>query len=160
MTGERSEVRRCGRPTKAGTPCKAQLYGFDVVCKLHATPHDRELAEAYRRGREEGYEQGSELSSRSMKGQVEWLERRVRELEALLDEAKRYYELGGDQVVEVDGYAYRWRGEPALEVGDRVLLPENWLSRMKSGSGSFQGTVTKLGATFRGDLARIVGRAQ
>ncbi|MER6576168.1 hypothetical protein [Nonomuraea sp. NPDC001023] len=44
------------------------------------------------------------------------------------------YEINGDQVVEVGEYAYRWHGRPALKVGERVLLPENWVShRRQSG---------------------------
>jgi len=72
---------------------------------------------------------------------------------------QRVYEIGGDQVVEVGKYAYRWRGNPPLEVGERVLLPENWLSRVKDGAGTYQGVVTRLGATYRGELSFIVGRA-
>jgi len=44
-------------------------------------------------------------------------------------------------------------------VGERVLLPENWLSRVKDGAGTYQGVVTRLGATYRGELSFIVGRA-
>jgi len=80
-------------------------------------------------------------------------------VEHQLDNAQRYYEIGGDQVVEVDGYAYRWRGNGVLKVGDQVLLPPNWLSRVKDGLGPFRGVVTKLGATYRGELSFIVGRA-
>lgn len=44
-------------------------------------------------------------------------------------------------------------------MGDRVLLPENWLSRMKDGSGPTEGVVTRLGTTYRGELSFIVGLA-
>ena len=46
-----------------------------------------------------------------------------------------HYEFEGDQVVGVGRYAYRSRGEPPLKVGERVLLPENWVSRVKDGPG-------------------------
>jgi hypothetical protein len=57
-------------------------------------------------------------------------------------------------------YAYRWRGDSPLAVGERVLLPENWLSRFKDGPGPQQGVVTRLGATYRGELAFIVRRVE
>lgn len=69
------------------------------------------------------------------------------------------YELEGDQVVSVGRYAYRWRGSPPLAVGDRVLLPENWLSRKKDGPGNWIGVITELGTTYPGALAFVVDRA-
>ncbi|MER6512072.1 MULTISPECIES: hypothetical protein [unclassified Nonomuraea] len=92
--------------------------------------------------------------------EIERLQRRVAELEQHLDDAQRYYEINGDQVVEVGKYAYRWRGQPPLTVGERVLLPENWVSQMTEGRGTFVGEVTRLGATYRGHLSTIVSRAR
>ena len=69
------------------------------------------------------------------------------------------YEVGGDQVVSVGRYAYRWRGVPPLEVGERVLLPENWLSRKKDGPGDWVGVVSALGTAYTGTLAFVVDRA-
>ncbi|MDX3854092.1 hypothetical protein PV679_26265 [Streptomyces sp. AK02-01A] len=69
------------------------------------------------------------------------------------------YEVEGHQVVDVSGYAYRWRGSKPLEVGDSVLLPENYVSRMKHGPGPAVGVVTKLGTTYHGPLTDIVRRA-
>ncbi|WP_283136207.1 hypothetical protein [Rhizohabitans arisaemae] len=156
MSDQVSDIRTCGRPTKSGKPCRVRLYGFDVACGVHATEHDRELAQAYGRGHNEGLRLGKEKWSGEQR--IEWLEQRVKELEALLDEASRVYEVDGDQVVEVGKYAYRWRGSMPLEVGDRVLLPENWLSRMKDGPGAYQDVVTKLGSTYRGEMSRILSR--
>jgi hypothetical protein len=68
------------------------------------------------------------------------------------------FQVDGDQVVSVGRYAYRWQGQPALVVGDRVLLPENWLSRKKDGPGNWVGVVTELGTTYSGDLAYVVDR--
>jgi hypothetical protein len=81
------------------------------------------------------------------------------EQEQRLDDAARFYEVGGDQVVEVGRYSYRWRGTTPLQVGERVLLPENWRSRMKDGPGPQVGVVTALGSTYRGELSVLVGRA-
>ncbi|WP_233290136.1 hypothetical protein [Kitasatospora sp. MBT66] len=44
-------------------------------------------------------------------------------------------------------------------MGDRVLLPENYVSRMKNGPGPVIGVVTALGTTYRGTISFIVGRA-
>ncbi|MFC8826598.1 hypothetical protein ACFT9I_14795 [Streptomyces sp. NPDC057137] len=73
--------------------------------------------------------------------------------------AQRAYEVNGCQAVEVGGYGFRRRGNDPLEVGDRVLLPENYVSRLKNGPGPTVGVVNKLGTTYRGPLSDIVGRA-
>ena len=109
------EERTCGRPTRAGTPCRVKLSGVETVCGMHAT--------------ETAGHGGAPV-----------------------------FQVEGDQVVSVGRYAYRWRGQPALAVGDRVLLPENWLSRKKDGPGDWVGVVTELGTTYAGDLAFVVGR--
>ncbi|MCH0573132.1 hypothetical protein I3F60_28465 [Streptomyces sp. MUM 136J] len=117
------------------------------------------MAEAHRRGWSEGYKSGSESSANYSRSRIERLEQRVKELEEQLDDARRVYEIGGHQVVDIGGYAYRWRGSTPLEVGDRVLLPENYVSRMKNGPGPTLGVVSKLGTTYRGALSDIVSRA-
>lgn len=62
----------------------------------------------------------------------------------------------GEQLVVVDGrLTYRWAGEP-LKVGDRVLLPGNWLSEVKYGRGPFPGTVTALGSSYQGELSSVL----
>lgn len=116
------------------------------------------MEEAHQRGWHEGYKQGCESGTSSAKLKIEWLERQVKELEQRLDNATRIHEVDGDQIVEVGGYAYRWRGDEPLQVGDRVLLPENYVSRMKEGRGPFQGVVTGLGTTYRGNLSTIISR--
>lgn len=71
----------------------------------------------------------------------------------------RRFDVDGDQAVTADGYGYRWRGPGTLDVGDRVLLPENHVSVLRHGSGPFPGTVTELGITYTGTFSRIVSRA-
>jgi len=109
------EERTCGRPTRAGTPCRVKLSESEEACGMHApTP----------------------------------------------GHGSRVYEMDGDQVVSVGRYAYRWRGGRPLAVGDRVLLPENWLSRKKDGPGHWVGVITELGTTYTGTLAHVVDRAR
>ncbi|MFC7592200.1 hypothetical protein ACFQYP_57100 [Nonomuraea antimicrobica] len=131
-----------------------------MACGIHITDHERALSEAYRRGWREGHSGGYDSGRSMARQEIERLQRRVTELEQHLDNAQRYYEINGDQVVEVGKYAYRWRGHPPLKVGERVLLPENWVSQMAEGRGTFVGEVTRLGATYRGHLSAIVGRAK
>ncbi len=118
------------------------------------------MAAAYQRGWSEGFHSGSKSGASGAQLKIEWLERRVTDLEQKLDDSERYYEFGGDQVVEVGRYAYRWRGSPPLTVGERVVLPSNWVSQLKAGPGAFEGVVTKLGATYRGELSFILRRAE
>ena len=62
----------------------------------------------------------------------------------------------GKQLVVIDqSLTYSWRGEP-LAVGDRVLLPENYVSAMKFGHGPFSGTVTSLDSTYAGRISEII----
>ncbi|WP_433261141.1 hypothetical protein ACQPZF_26020 [Actinosynnema sp. CS-041913] len=157
------EIRRCGRPTKSGKPCQTQLHGSVVSCRSHAADGDDELARWYGIGLEEGMRRGQQMaewSAEYRKDRVEQLESKVAELTKKLEDALRYYDFDGDQVVEIDGrYAYRWGGSPPLEVGDRVVLPPNWFTTTVRGKGPFEGTVTGLGTTYRGELARVVRRA-
>jgi hypothetical protein len=59
--------------------------------------------------------------------------------------------------VQVGKYAYFWEGDEPLAPGDRVLLPENWLSPMLYGHrGPFEDTVTAIGSDYDGPLSRII----
>ncbi|GHC83929.1 hypothetical protein GCM10007079_25440 [Nocardiopsis terrae] len=153
-----NQVRTCGRPTRSGHPCRVRVNGSDIACGIHSTERDRAVADAHRSGYREGFESGVRSSKESSKLRIERLERQVEELRQRLDEETRIHEVGGDQVVGVGGYAYRWRGETPLEVGDRVLLPENYVSRMKHGPGPLEATVTVLGTTYQGPLAFVLRR--
>ncbi|MFJ8000834.1 hypothetical protein ACIQ7D_27510 [Streptomyces sp. NPDC096310] len=118
------------------------------------------MAEAHRRGWSEGHKSGSESSASFSKSRIERLEQRIIEPEEQLDSTRRVHEVNGCQLVEVGGYGYRWRGSDPLEVGDRVLLPENYVSRLKNGPGPTVGLGNKLGTTtYQGSLSDIVGRA-
>lgn len=149
----------CGRVTRSGNPCKNRISGSDVACGTHATEQDKAVAAAHRRGWNEGYKCGSESGASFTASRIGRLEQRVKELEEQLDGAQRVYEVAGHQVVDVGRYAYRWCGSEPLEVGDRVLLPENYVSRLHNGPGPTVGVVSKLGTTYRGPLSDILSRA-
>lgn len=55
------------------------------------------------------------------------------------------------QLVTIGKYAYAWKGDEPLKVGDRVLLPSNWLR-----TTPFEGVVTALGSTWNGEHATIL----
>lgn len=58
------------------------------------------------------------------------------------------------QVVTVNHrWAYRWEKAPALEVGERVRLPESWVQ-----PGTWVGTVTALGSDYTGPMRAVLAR--
>jgi hypothetical protein len=64
-------------------------------------------------------------------------------------------------IVQVDGrWAYMWEGPERPAVGDRVLLPANWLSEIKRGPGPFEGVVTEVNyrTDYDGPLSTIIRR--
>jgi hypothetical protein len=151
--------RPCGRPTKSGNPCRAQFSGPGFACNLHTTDHEKALVGAYQQGLQAGRAQERQWRQRAEAAQVEHLERQIRTLREELDAKNRRFEVEGNQAVTVDGYGYRWRGPGTLGVGDRVLLPENYVSALRHGPGPFLGTVTELGTTYTGTLSTIISRA-
>jgi len=150
----------CARPTRTtGEPCKARRVSrFAPACHTHLTEREAESAEVARHAYTLGWNSGRESGARFAAEHTQQLTQRVKELEAQLDAERHLYELEGDQLVEVDGYAYRWSGPDRLAVGDRVVLPQNWISKLKHGPGPFAGQVTMLGTKYRGDIARILRR--
>ncbi|MCX5215570.1 hypothetical protein OG689_41180 [Kitasatospora sp. NBC_00240] len=119
---------------------------------------EKQLLDAYQQGHRDGYAQGRQSADSSAKVHTENLERRVKALEEQLDAQLRRFEDRGAQAVTVNGYGYRWTGPSRLEVGDRVLLPENYVSALRHGPGPHPGTVTELGTTYSGALSMIVSR--
>ncbi|GAA1265301.1 hypothetical protein [Saccharothrix xinjiangensis] len=113
----------CGRPTRSGLPCKAEVHGRAIACKIHTTEQERTLADACERGYREGYERGRESAAYGERLRVEHLERRVREPETRLDRETRIFEVDGDQVVGVGGYAYRWDMDHDIRVHNHPNRP-------------------------------------
>lgn len=101
-----------------------------------------------------------ELGQRDAQLKIEALEAEVERLREKLrvDKATRIYWNRNAQIVEVDGFAYRWVNKTPLKLGDRVWLPESFTSRQQRGPGPFPGTVTGIGSTQRGELPLIVRR--
>ncbi|MFB7374182.1 hypothetical protein ACFC0D_30535 [Streptomyces sp. NPDC056222] len=151
-------MRPCGRPTKTGNPCRAQFSGRGFACKIHTTDHEKQLVDAYEQGLRAGREEGRRQEQQTADIRVENLERQVRTLEEKLDTQNRRFEIDGHQCVTVGRYAYVWTGPGRLKVGDRVLLPENYVSALRQGPGPQPGTVTALGSTYTGTHSKILSR--
>jgi len=152
-------METCGRPAKSGHRCKQRLQMGMRACKTHETPEDA----AYREGFQDGERNSREFWFKHSEGMREtWIAEGKRQAHLELERAQKDANLrltdNGRQVVEVDGYAYTWSGAEPLEVGDRVLLPGNWLSSLKSGPGPFSGTVSQIGTSYTGTLSQIIRR--
>jgi len=137
--------QRCGRRTLGGGPCQNTLpYGgsnpHNVACRLHLSTEERIAMAAWEAGfntawrearRQEGYVVAVETTSPAP--QV------------------RMHTKSGLQIVKVGKYAYTWNGPDPLQVGDVVMVPENWLFP------ATRGTVTELGTTYDGALVPLDG---
>lgn len=148
-----SGTRHCGRSTKSGRPCANTIWGAEVSCGVHKHPEDQALIDAYNRGRDEEralglYERGFEA------GLADAGRRAAREAAEEAERANFRTSVGGDQIVTVGRYSYRWGGEP-LRVGDTVELPGNWLTQAR-GVDQPTGVVTGIGSSYTGPLASVV----
>ena len=157
QTIEIDGARRCGRPTKSGTRCRALLaYSGFISCKLHRAAGDDEIEWGYRRGMIAARQDEEQIRRCAMEAARAEL-RRETELERRRQEEAAAFRTqeGGAQIVVVDGYTYRWFGDP-LAVGDRVMLPPPPVSQMKHGPGPVPGVVTALGSSYRGALSSVL----
>jgi len=57
----------------------------------------------------------------------------------------------GKQIVRFGKYSYTWDGPEPLALGDRCLLPGNWLFKETS-----EAEVTGFGTDYDGALSRVV----
>jgi hypothetical protein len=146
-------VKVCGRPTTIGRPCRQRLHsgGGEVACRQHETPEEAAYRQGWWAGQTHGWKQGWAAGHAS--GQQAAAHEAARQ-----EQATFRTEIAGQQIVQVGRYAYQWDGGEPLAIGDRVLLPANWLSAIKDGPGPFEGVVTQLGTSYMGPLSRIVRR--
>ena len=155
------EIRKCDHPTKSGHGCKQRIWAGVRACPTHETPEDV----AYHAGWEEARQWYSELHSGDRESWIAEGKRQAKlEQERTAREVERKknfrYELDGYPIVQVDGYSYIWTGKEPLGIGDRVMLPQNWLSELKHGRGPFSGTVTEFGTDYDGPLSRIIKKIE
>jgi hypothetical protein len=151
------EARRCGRPTKSGKPCQAILSSRrERACSKHATSEDQAYAQGWTDGEavgRQGWQDAKEAAKSELRVEIGNQIRRERAAE----EERRNFrtQAGGKQIVLVDiggsrPLSYTWGGEP-LAVGDRVLLPANWLH-----TRAFEGTVIKVGSSYQGAMVDVL----
>lgn len=137
----------CRHLTKSGGKCKGDTSG-GIACRVHATDDDLLLNAALRARWNsafmDGFEAGKESAASALQDELR-----------MDDERRKFrHSKGGDQIVVVNGrYTYKWSGAP-LQVGDRVVIPPNWLVGRNQVA-----TVTALGSSYDGDVASIVGLA-
>ena len=83
------------------------------------------------------------------------MERRANEMVEPEDVEFRLTTAQGHQIVRCGNYAYAWPGEEPLKVGDRVLLPANWLVNYPS-----ERSVTAFGSSYGGHLSHILRKVE
>lgn len=150
-------MEECGRPTKAGTPCKLRSTYLYMPCTVHTTEEDKTVLLPHL---EKAYALGKAAGIREVKSEA-WREvdTEKRRLAALVEEDARqlhrnYREKTSEgQVVEVKGYAFVWDGDEPLRVGDLVKVPGGEWS-----PGGWEGKVTALGSTYFGGLRKIISK--
>lgn len=152
--------RRCGRLTRAGTPCKqVPLHNYGKVgfspCRQHMTEVEREDAALkwliYCHGMETA-RKSSEEYTKMLRERIDKLERKIENRE--IKENTRFDDGSGRQLVTIDyKLGYAWAGDEPLAAGDKVLLPGNWVH-----PHAWIGEVTSLGSTWKGDFSQILKR--
>lgn len=135
--------RRCDRPTRNGTPCRNTLGPWEMACRTHRDEADTAVGEMLRDAWNEGFTAGRASAP-------------VRTVEVHRPPV-RTHTSDGHQIVTVNGhYGYTWHDrEHPLAIGDRVLIPGNWLFREPS-----EAVVNALGTTHDGHLDAILRRVQ
>jgi hypothetical protein len=134
-------VWRCGRPRTDGKPCRQRLDLAEVSCRLHPDPD----ASLWR-------ERLWEMHRLGVKAGEEHARRDARAAQAEQARAARFrLTEHGLQVVQIGRYAYVWDGPEPLKLGDRCVLPGNWLFAKQS-----EGLVTGFGTDYDGELSHIV----
>jgi len=115
---------------------------------------NRILTEHYEIRWRAGFDDGFEAGRASVKLALEH-ETRVKAREE--QERARFHERDdyGQLVVVSRGkdLTYRWCGDGDLSVGNRVLVPGNWLHPTPEIC-----TVTAIGSSFEGDIQSVIGR--
>lgn len=85
MCVPRSHGRRCGRPTKAATPCKQRADGYLPACSIHSTSEEVELAAQFTQVERTAWAEGNETGMASANHRVEYLQAQLDRLSTLID---------------------------------------------------------------------------
>lgn len=141
----------CGRPTKAGKPCRnRRISNRTAACQTHATEIERATETAYREGYRDGERAGQEHARQAARWEVE---RERREVAARETAARNFRERlpDGRQIVTVErGLAYAMPPGITVAVGDQVSVPAPFWQG--SGAPPQRVMVTALGSSYTGAL--------
>lgn len=150
------EPGKCGRLTTKKEPCVLPTELFAPGCTWHATEEELRMARLLLRAWRGGLRLGRKQNrTDDLEKQIEDLKREVR----MLQRSDIIYFDDADQVVEInDGRAYRWRGQPDLELGERVIAPSNVWSRRRGHHDTWVGTVTRIGTWKVGRYPQLISR--
>jgi hypothetical protein len=144
------DVMTCGRPTKAGTPCRnRRISNRTTACKAHATEIER-ATEAYWEGYRDGMRAGEEHGRQAARWEAGHEQRETAAHEAA---ARDFRERTSDgrQIVTVErGLAYVMPPGITVAVGDHVRVPAPFWHG--SGAPPQRVAVTALGSSYTGSL--------
>jgi hypothetical protein len=141
----------CGRPTKAGTPCRnRRISNRTAACQTHATEIERTTEAAYW----EGYRDGERAGEEHCRQAARWeAERELREAVARETAERNFRERtpDGRQIITAErGLAYAMPPGITVAVGDQVAVPAPfWYG---SAEPPQRVTVTALGSSYPGSL--------
>lgn len=142
-------VQPCGRPTLKASPCTRNAELFVPGCGQHATEEEIKLGRMLLRAWQGGFRAGGRQNTEHLREQITTLSNEVAILKASSDVR---VEDGGDQLIEVDGFAYRWPGSPRLQLDETVVLPSTPHSRRLGYPKEWPGKVTALGTRYTGTV--------
>ncbi len=152
-------AKTCGRPTSARTPCRVRVSESQRACRTHSTPED----EAYHAGYEAGWRSAWDAQHSRLefvREQAVAEGRRLAKAEIVAEATYRTHTASGHQIVVVGtGLSYAWRGPDPLKVGDRIMLPANYVSEFKHGRGPWEDSVVSLGSSYQGALSYVIRKS-
>lgn len=141
----------CGRPTKAGTPCRnRRISNRTATCQAHATEIERLTEAAYWEGYRDGERSGEERGRQAARWEAE---RELREATARETAVRNFRERtpDGRQIVTVErDLAYVMPPGISVAVGDQVRVPAPYWQG--SNAPPQRVTVTELGSSYTGSL--------
>lgn len=173
------EKVQCGVENKNGSMCKLEglsleymIAGLSLPCKRHRTEEDETKLSVLKRVYGSGFRDGTEQAVKEARKREGYLNNRIGVLQSRVAEVEksnnalykekqrrasstsfRTHTVAGNQIVEVEGYAYEWRGQGKLKVGDEIRLPGNYFS-----PGGWTGKVSSIGSDYTGSMSSATRR--
>lgn len=141
----------CIGKTKKGNRCKnSRTSLYSLTCKVHRTKETELLESLCSRIDKESSDRTTKTMQSYKDSELRNLRDKVTHLELRLKDTKRLRTHTGKQIFQCGNHAYVWAGEGELEVGDKVMVPPNWLFNY-----STEREVTELGTFYEGLLTDV-----